>query len=116
MPVAPPHGSKLVTNCAIAAFTPMVASAKKAPRRRRMPSPNSSASALTATPPTSAAETSVPVSVVHEIEADVAAEPEKDDVAEIDVAGVADHQIEIAREDDVDGGQQQAFAQLARCR
>ena len=55
MPVAPPQGSKLVTSCWIAAFTPMVVSAKKAPRRRRIPSPKMSASALTDTPAASAA-------------------------------------------------------------
>ena len=88
MPVAPPHGSKLTTNCWIAWFTPMVASAKNAPRSRRMPRPNSSATALTATPPAKGRRDHIPIQCGDEIEANVAAEPEEDDVAEIDVAGV----------------------------
>ena len=89
----------------------MVASAKNAPRRRRMPRPNSSASALTATPAASGRH-QMPMPVVHRVDADVAAEPEEDDVAEVDVAGIADHQVQIAGENDVDGGEQQALAQL----
>ena len=57
MPVAPPHGSKLATNWRTASLTPMVASAKNAPRKRRMPKPNTSASRLTAVPAASAAAT-----------------------------------------------------------
>jgi hypothetical protein len=41
--------------------------------------------------------------VVHQVDADVAAEPEEDDVAEVDVAGIADDQVQIAGENDIDG-------------
>ncbi len=49
---------------------------------------------------------------VHQPDADVAAEAEEDDAAEIDVAGITEHQIEIARQRDVERGEQQALAQL----
>src|SRR5262249_23046192 len=53
-----------------------------------------------------------PMMLVNEPDADIAAEAEEHDAAEIDIAGIAQHQIEIAGERDVDGGQRQALAQL----
>src|SRR5208282_393062 len=47
---------------------------------------------------------------VHQPDADVAAETEEHDAAEIDVAGIAEHQIEIAGERDVNAGERQALA------
>jgi hypothetical protein len=47
-----------------------------------------------------------------QIHADIAAEAEEDDAAEIDVSGIAEHDVEIAGERNVDGGEQQALAQL----
>ena len=111
MPVAPPHGSKLATNCLTASLTPMVARAKNAPRNRKMPEPKTSASRLTAAPAMSPAATSGPMPPRHQIDADIAAETEEDDVAEIDVAGISDHHVQIARQRDVHGRQQKALAQ-----
>src|SRR5271166_2944578 len=54
----------------------------------------------------------MPIPVVHQVDADIAAETEEDDVAEIDVAGIADDQVQIAGENDIDRGEQQALAQL----
>src|SRR6185437_6690999 len=54
----------------------------------------------------------VPTQRVHEIDSEIAAEPEEDDAAEIDVAGVTEDQIDVAGERHVDGGKQQVLAQL----
>src|SRR5207245_50959 len=48
----------------------------------------------------------------HQEDANVAAKSEEDDAAEIDIAGVTEHQIQIARERDVNGRKQQALAQF----
>ena len=53
----------------------------------------------------------VPAAHGRQIKSDVAAQPVKDDVAEVHVAGVADHQIQIAGQDDGDGDQDEVFAQ-----
>ena len=47
---------------------------------------------------------------IDEPDADIAAEPEEYDAAEIDIAGITEHQIEIAGERDVNGGERQALA------
>ena len=77
-----------------------------------MPRPKSSASTLTATPAASAASASGQPGAADQKDADITAESEEHDAAEIDVAGIADHQVQIAGEDDVDGGEHQALAQL----
>src|SRR5699024_9402046 len=47
----------------------------------------------------------------NQIHADVATKAKKRDIAEIDVTGITDHQIQTGRQDDVDGGQPQVRAQ-----
>src|SRR6516225_3370263 len=53
-----------------------------------------------------------PMMRIDEPDADIAAQPKEHDAAEIDVAGIAQHQIEIAGERDVNGGKRQTLAQL----
>ncbi len=112
MPVDPPQGVKLETNAFTPSLTPMVASAKYAPRSRRMPSPKSSATRLTRRGTDERRGDERPAVRAHQPHAQVAAQSEEDDVAEIDVAGVADHQVEVRGEDDVDRREQQLLAQL----
>src|SRR5215831_10930849 len=42
----------------------------------------------------------------------MAAQAEEDDAAEIDVTGITEHQIDVARQRDVERGEDQALAQL----
>src|SRR5262249_50945666 len=53
-----------------------------------------------------------PMMRIDEPDADVAAQAKEHDAAEVDVAGIAQHQIEIAGERDVHGGERQALAHL----
>src|SRR6185437_4367892 len=48
---------------------------------------------------------------IHQPDTDVAAQSEEHDAAEIDIARIAEHQIEIAGERDVERVEQQTFAQ-----
>ena len=47
---------------------------------------------------------------INQPDADIAAETEEDDAAEIDIAGIAQHDVEVRGERDVDGGEHQALA------
>ena len=59
MPDDPPHGVKFSAKACTASMTPMVESAKKAPRSLKMPRPKISARPLTHTPATARLGTSV---------------------------------------------------------
>ena len=112
MPEEPPQGPKFSTKACTASLMPIVASAKNAPRSRRMPSPKNNARRLTRDAGRQKAGRKRPGVRVDQPDADVAAEPEEDDAAEIDVAGIAEHQIEIARERDIERREDQALAKL----
>src|SRR5215813_9475590 len=49
---------------------------------------------------------------VDQPDADVAAQAKEDDAAEIDVTGITEHQIDVARQRDVERGKDQALAQF----
>src|SRR5262249_45752959 len=49
---------------------------------------------------------------VDQPDADVAAQAEEDDAAEIDITGITEHQIDVARQRDVERGKDQALAQF----
>ena len=94
-------GVKFSAKAWTASTMPIVDKAKNAPRSRKMPRPKTSASALTHDAGSEQARGQRPCVGVHQPNANVTAEAEEDDAAEIDVTGITQHQIEIARERDI---------------